>query len=238
MILLWGRIVLLPLGKLVVTWNDRSWWQIMKSLNITKLAVIQSSIEKLTIYLLRCLNNAFTYTEKKSRKSGLHFFGLNWKELSFKTFREFFCQKPFKEEIPWRCEALANVLYTRSSSILRYMGVSWVIVNCQVELKLTWASYHTIERFHVTSSMLSSNMAACYSNGNQYSLMQASFYIIVHNSICLNFIICVSSAWWSHVLMVQVTALDIQVSLRNPMAFVLQQAAMLEDSMTISENAL
>ena len=52
--------------------------------------------------------------------------------------------------------------------------------------------------------------------------MQASFYIIVHNSIFMNFSIRGLSAWWSHACMVRVTALDIQVSLRNPMAFVLQ----------------
>ena len=52
--------------------------------------------------------------------------------------------------------------------------------------------------------------------------MQASFYIILHNGFSMNFSICGSSAWWSRV---RVTALDIQVSLRNPMAI-------LEDSMT------
>ena len=64
-----------------------------------------------------------------------------------------------------------------------------------------------------------------YSNGNQYSFMQASFYIIVHNSFSMNFSIRGSSARGSHARMVCVTALDIQVSLRNPMA-------MLEESMT------
>ena len=52
--------------------------------------------------------------------------------------------------------------------------------------------------------------------------MQASFYIIVPNSIFMNFSIRGSSEWWSLVHMVRMTALDIQVSLRNPMAFVLQ----------------
>ena len=54
--------------------------------------------------------------------------------------------------------------------------------------------------------------------------MQA-FYIIVPNSFSRNFSIRGSSTWWSRARMVRVTALDIQVSLRNPMA-------MLEDSMT------
>ena len=64
-----------------------------------------------------------------------------------------------------------------------------------------------------------------YSNGNQYSFMQASFYIIVHNSFSMNFSIRGSSAWWSRARMVRVAALGIQVSLRYP-------TAMLEDSMT------
>ena len=55
--------------------------------------------------------------------------------------------------------------------------------------------------------------------------MQESFYIIVHNSISMSFSIRGSSAWWSRARMVRLTALDIQVSLRNP-------TAMLEDSMT------
>ena len=55
--------------------------------------------------------------------------------------------------------------------------------------------------------------------------MQASFYIIVRNGFSMNFSIRGSSAWRSHACMVRVTALDIQVSLRNP-------TAMLEDSMT------
>ena len=37
-----------------------------------------------------------------------------------------------------------------------------------------------------------------YGNRNQYSFMQASFYIIVHNSFSMNFSIHGSSAWWSH----------------------------------------
>ena len=55
--------------------------------------------------------------------------------------------------------------------------------------------------------------------------MQASFYIIVHNGFSMNFSIRGSSAYWLHARMVHVTALDIQVSLRNP-------TAILEDSMT------
>ena len=55
--------------------------------------------------------------------------------------------------------------------------------------------------------------------------MQASFYIIVHNNFSMNFSIRGSSAWWSRERMVHVSALDIQVSLRN-------LTAMLEDSMT------
>ena len=42
--------------------------------------------------------------------------------------------------------------------------------------------------------MLSSNMAGFYSNGNQYSFMQAS--VIVHNGFSMNFSIRGSSAWW------------------------------------------
>ena len=62
-----------------------------------------------------------------------------------------------------------------------------------------------------------------YSNGIQYSFMQALFYIIVRNGFSMNFSIRGSSARWSRTLMVRVTALDIQVSLRNP-------TAILEDS--------
>ena len=51
-----------------------------------------------------------------------------------------------------------------------------------------------------------------YSNGNQYSFMQASFYIIVRNSFSMNFSIRGSSAWWWRMRMVRVTALDIQVT--------------------------
>ena len=64
-----------------------------------------------------------------------------------------------------------------------------------------------------------------YSNRNQYSFMQASFYIIVRNGFSMNFSIHGSSAWRLHVHMVHVTALDIQVSLCNP-------RAMMKDSMT------
>ena len=55
--------------------------------------------------------------------------------------------------------------------------------------------------------------------------MQASFCVIVRNSFSMNFSIRGSSAWWTRARMLRVTALDSQVSLRNPMA-------MLEDSMT------
>ena len=55
--------------------------------------------------------------------------------------------------------------------------------------------------------------------------MQASFYIIVRNGFFMNFSIHGSSAWWSRARMVRMTALDNQISLRNP-------TAMLEDSMT------
>ena len=65
-----------------------------------------------------------------------------------------------------------------------------------------------------------------YSNVNQCSFMQASFYIILHNGFSMNFSICGSSAWWSRVRMVLVTALDFQVSLRNP-------TVMLEDSLSV-----
>ena len=55
--------------------------------------------------------------------------------------------------------------------------------------------------------------------------MQASFYIIVRNGFSMNFSIHGSSIWGSRARIVHVTALDIQVSLRNP-------TAMLEDSRT------
>ena len=62
--------------------------------------------------------------------------------------------------------------------------------------------------------MLSSNMAASTATEIK-SFMKASFYIIVHNGFSMNFSIRGSSARWSRVRM---TALDIQVSLRNPTA--------------------
>ena len=70
-----------------------------------------------------------------------------------------------------------------------------------------------------------------YSNGNQYSFMQASFHIIVRNGLSMNFSIRGSIARWSHARMVRLTALDIQVSLRNP-------TAMFGGQHDISENAL
>ena len=60
--------------------------------------------------------------------------------------------------------------------------------------------------------------------------MQASFDIIVRNGFSMNFSIRDSSTWWSRTRMVRVTALDIQVNLRNP-------TAMLKDSM-MSVNTL
>ena len=45
----------------------------------------------------------------------------------------------------------------------------------------------------------------------------ASFYIIVRKGFFMNFSIRGSSAWWLRARMVHVTALDIQVSLRNPL---------------------
>ena len=65
--------------------------------------------------------------------------------------------------------------------------------------------------------------------------MQASFYIIVcntvTNSIFMSFSIRGSSAWWSLVYMVRVTALDIQVSLRNAMAFFPSNMAACENTL-------
>ena len=55
--------------------------------------------------------------------------------------------------------------------------------------------------------------------------MQASFFIIVHNNFSINFSICGLSVVRVRAHMVRVTALDIQVSLRNP-------TATLEDSMS------
>ena len=72
--------------------------------------------------------------------------------------------------------------------------------------------------------MLSSNMAAS-TQRQSYSFMQASFYIIVRNGFSMNFSIHGWSTWWLSMCIVRETALDIQVSLRNP-------TAMLEDSMT------
>ena len=64
-----------------------------------------------------------------------------------------------------------------------------------------------IERFHMTSYVVLQH-GGFYSNGNQYSFIQASFYIIVRNGFAMNFSIRGSSAWWSHARMVRVTALD------------------------------
>ena len=61
--------------------------------------------------------------------------------------------------------------------------------------------------------------------------MQASFYIIVRNGFSMNVSIHGSSAWWMRARMVRVTALDIQVSLRNLMA-------MFGGQHDVSENAL
>ena len=72
--------------------------------------------------------------------------------------------------------------------------------------------------------MLSSNMAASIAAEINIHLMQSSFYIIVHVGFSMSFSIRGSSPW-SPARMVRVTAMDIQVSLRDPMA-------MLEDSMT------
>ena len=74
--------------------------------------------------------------------------------------------------------------------------------------------------------MLSSNRAAAIATAiNIHSFMQASFYISVRKGFSMNFCIRCSSAWWSRARMVRVTALDIQVNLREP-------TAMLEHSMT------
>ena len=73
--------------------------------------------------------------------------------------------------------------------------------------------------------MLSSNMAAFIAMEIKYSFMQASFYIIERNDFSMYFSIRDSTTWWSLACMLRVTALDIQVSLRNP-------TAMLVDSMT------
>ena len=54
-----------------------------------------------------------------------------------------------------------------------------------------------------------------FSNGDQYSFMQTSFYIIVCNGFSMNFSIHGSSTWLSRTRMVRVTALDIQVSMCN-----------------------
>ena len=74
--------------------------------------------------------------------------------------------------------------------------------------------------------MLFSNMAASIAMEINIQLCKhPSFYIIVLNGFSMNFSIHGSSPWWSRACMVRVTALDIQVSLRNPMVI-------LEDSMT------
>ena len=67
------------------------------------------------------------------------------------------------------------------------------------------------------------NNTILYSIANEINihLCKHLFTIIVHNS----FSICGSSTWWSRARMVCVTALDIQVSPRNP-------TVMLENSMT------
>ena len=48
--------------------------------------------------------------------------------------------------------------------------------------------------------------------------MQASFYIIICDGFSMNFSIRGSIASWLPARVVHVTALDIQVSVRNPMA--------------------
>ena len=72
--------------------------------------------------------------------------------------------------------------------------------------------------------MLSSNMVASIATAINIHLWK-HLYIIGHNGFSMNSSIRGSSAWWSRTGMVRVTALDIQVSLRNP-------TAMLEGSMT------
>ena len=69
-------------------------------------------------------------------------------------------------------------------------------------------------------------MLSSYSNGNQYSFMQASFYIIVRNGFSMNFSICVVQMHEDH-MREWCTWLPwiSRFSLRNP-------TAMLENSMT------
>ena len=73
--------------------------------------------------------------------------------------------------------------------------------------------------------MLSSNMAASLATEINIHFVHAFLYIIVRNVFSMNLSILGSSAWYLRARMVGVTALDIQVSLRNSMA-------MFEDSMT------
>ena len=65
--------------------------------------------------------------------------------------------------------------------------------------------------------MLASNRAASIAMAiNIHLWMQAIFYISVHKGFSINFSIRGSSSWWSRARMVRVTALDIQVNLREP----------------------
>ena len=84
---------------------------------------------------------------------------------------------------------------------------------------------HKLYRAFSCDVMLSSNMAVSIATELNIHLCKHLFYIIVRNGISMSFSIRGSSAWWSRTRMVRVTALDIQVSLRNP-------TAMLEDSTT------
>ena len=73
--------------------------------------------------------------------------------------------------------------------------------------------------------MLSSNMAASIATAINFHLRKHLFTLFFVMVSPWTILFMVQGAWWLRARMVHVTALDIQVSLRNPMA-------MLEDSIT------
>ena len=119
--------------------------------------------------------------------------------------------------LPWKLQCLSwntvdsryNKLLRTRESILLYQNFDLSGLQKQYNteffnfgtktITLLWQDFvisvFFIERFHVTSCC---PPTGCFhSNGNQYSFMHASFYIIVHNGFFMNFSIRGSSAWIS-----------------------------------------
>ena len=87
-------------------------------------------------------------------------------------------------------------------------------------------SQSSIQSFHVTSCC-PPTWLLLYINAINIHLCKRLVYIIVHNGFSMNWSIHgFLSAWWVCLHMMCVTALNIQVTLRNP-------TALLEDSMTL-----